>query len=684
MTAKLASPPASADVDNGEIAIIDDAAPVRSDGMRWPAKLALALGPFIVLQLLSQVAPGLFPDWGVLLPDGWTGPEGWLRPTDRLNVVVDYLKNDELLGLFSVKAVTRAIASWLDWPLDFAEGLLFEGWPVNGLPWVMLVGLVAVLGWYLKGPRLALVAGGCMAYFALFASIERWELSMITLASVLVSAPAAALLGLILGIIAAKKRWFEKILVPYLNFVQAMPHFVYLLPVAVFVGLSQKAGVIATIFFAYPPMARLTILGIRGIGNEVREAGLMSGTNPLQMLWKVELPAARRSLMVGVNQVIMGCLGMVVIASLVGTNGLGQDLRIRLQRLNMGQALEVGIAVVLMAIMLDRLSQAAAERQPVHSEETRWWVRRKFALISVAVVVLSLIAAQISDYFRVFPEKWALSFVDPVDSAVSWMQTELRLDGIRDFVLLNILQPLESGVTSVPWLAAVALVAGIGLVIGGWRLGATAGGLVLLIALSGYWIETLETLYMTIAGVVISVGIGIPVGIWASKKERRLGPTQVVLDTFQTMPSFVYLLPAIMLFKVSQVAVLVAIVVYPVVPAVRYTMLGLRSVPEDLIEAAKTSGSTERQVLWKVKMPLALPEILLGINQTIMFTLFMVMIGALIISDGGLSSLLIKAITDQDIGTGFIAGSCAALVGLTADQLIRSWARDRKEKLGLL
>lgn len=674
------------EADGSDLTIVlDDDVPAPHKGFAG-SKWLIAFGPFAIIQILAKVSPGVFPDWAFALPDSLVGPTGTLKITDRFNRVVNYLKNDEFFGLFSPKAVTREVSSWLDWPLDAAEGLLFSGWgPFPGAPWIMLVGLMGVLGWYLKGPRLAMIAAGCMAYFAVFASIDRWELSMITLASVLVSAPVAVLIGLVLGLVAAKKRWFEKLLVPYLNMMQAMPHFAYLLPVAVFVGVSQKAGVVATIFFAYPPMARLTLLGIRGIPSEVIEAGTMSGANPMQMLRKVEIPAARKALMMGVNQVIMGCLGMVVIASLVGTNGLGQDLRIRLQRLNMGQALEVGVAVVLMAIMLDRLSQAAAERQPAHREDQTWWRSHRFALASGGIIIGSLVLAQITDYAQVFPEKWAITFVRPIDWAVDWLQTQdvLPLDPIRDFILLNILQPLESAFLAVPWVGAVALVAGIGFVIAGWRLAATAGFLIFLVALSGYWTDALLTGYMTLAGVVVSVCLGVPIGIWASKTDRRFTATQVVLDTFQTLPSFIYLLPAIMLFRVSQVSVLVAIVVYPTVPAVRYTMFGLRNVAEDVVEAARTSGSTERQVLWKVKMPLALPEILLGINQAIMFTLFMVMIGALIISDGGLSAHLIRAITDQDVGKGVIAGACVALIGLTADQLIRAWAKDRKEQLGL-
>ncbi len=187
---------------------------------------------------------------------------------------------------------------------------------------------------------------------------------------------------------------------------------------------------------------------------------------------------------------------------------------------------------------------------------------------------------------------------------------------------------------------------------------------------------------MVFFSVLVCITTGLPVGIWASRREWRTAFMQFVCDTFQTFPSFIYLIPVIMLFRVGDVAAIAAIVVYASIPAVRYTMLGLRGVPNEIVEAAITSGCTPRQVLWKVRVPLAFPEIMLGINQTIMFALFMVIIAAFI-GTRDLGQEIFRSLTFNDAGKGLVVGLCVAFIGLTADRLITAWATRRKQVLGL-
>jgi len=691
MTAASATP--------GSIEVVDQKPAFFST--TW-GKLLIALSPFVFVQIIKRAS--FFPEWARLVPEGAIpNVSGWI------NSVTDYLKDDKILGLFNFREVTRWVTGLLDYPLDFLDGILRTGEGTLGLPlipWILLATLFAIAGHYLSGWRLAAMAFAMISYFAVFGV---WDDAMKTFAAVIVAVPVAALLGFVLGLIAAKVRWFESVLIVILNLSQAFPHFSYLLPAVVFVGLGTTAGVLDTVFFAFPPMARLTLLGIRSIPDEIIEAGEMSGATARQMTWKVELPAARRSLMMGINQVIMGCLGMVVIAAYIGTDGLGQSLRAALNSQKIGEALEAGIAVVVMAILLDRLSQAWAAKEPEHQdeEERSIWQRFRYLFIAVGATVGSLVFSRVFDAVEIFPDgrtavdaagkslknedgtlqkvsDWTVSFAEQTDSVLDWMVGNLPVDSVRDFVLVDVLIPMKAAFVATPWVAGVALVAGIGYAVRGWRLALSSGLLLSLVAFSGFWRQAMESMYLVVAAVIICMIIGVIVGTWASKTESRVRFMQVILDTFQTMPSFVYLLPAVMLFRVSPVAVLTAMIVFPTVPAIRYTMHGLHNVPQDKVEAAKTSGATDRQLLWKVKMPLALPEMLLGLNQTLLYALFMVFIGAIIDTTDGLGRPLFLSLTNSDMGSGIIVGLCAAVIGLVVDRIIRSWASDRKEQLGLL
>jgi glycine betaine/proline transport system permease protein len=633
-------------------------------------------GVFLVL----VIGRSALPEWAVVVPERWTIPF-----IDGINAVVEFLRKVPIFfGIFTFRDLTRTLALAIEWPLDFLEGVLVSGFRSLGLPalpWVMIAGLAAVFGWWLRGWKLALLAGACITYVALFG---KWKLSMITLSVVLVAAPVAGLLALGLGIVAFKWRPFERMLVPVLNVMQSLPHFSYLIPVSVFIGVSHRAGAIATILFAIPPMARLTILGLRGVSSEIIEAGKMAGSTTRQMLWKVQIPAARDALMVGVNQVIMQCLAMVVIASFVGAKGLGHDLLFRLQSLRIGQALENGVAIVFIAIMLDRLSLALSEKQPEHRDDGPFWQTHPFLVAAGAVVAVTTILALITPLAQTLPKDYTLTTAPFWDGLVDFMTVNLHgpLSVIKDFLLLNVLIPLRSAFQAVPWIAAVFLVAAIGWRLGGWKLAATVSAFILFIAFSGFWERALITAYMVTFAVFLCVLIGVPIGIWAAGSDRRANFVQLLCDTFQTFPSFIYLIPVIMLFQVGDVAAIAAIVIYASIPAIRYTMFGLKNVPAQTVEAATMSGCTSWQALWKVRLPLAFPEIMLGVNQTIMFALFMVIIAAFI-GTKDLGQEIFRALTFADAGKGLVVGLCVAFMGLAVDRLVTAWASKRKRELGL-
>ncbi len=181
---------------------------------------------------------------------------------------------------------------------------------------------------------------------------------------------------------------------------------------------------------------------------------------------------------------------------------------------------------------------------------------------------------------------------------------------------------------------------------------------------------------------IIASLIGIPIGIAAARNDRLHRIVQVVIDTLQTLPSFVYLMPVVMLFRVGDFSAMIAVVAYSLAPAIRYTVHGIRQVPAQMIEAATAAGCTRRQTLWRVQIPLALPEIMLGVNQTVMLGLSMLVITALV-GTRDLGQEVYIALTKADSGRGLVAGVCVACIAMTSDRLISAWSRRKKRQLGL-
>jgi glycine betaine/proline transport system permease protein len=190
------------------------------------------------------------------------------------------------------------------------------------------------------------------------------------------------------------------------------------------------------------------------------------------------------------------------------------------------------------------------------------------------------------------------------------------------------------------------------------------------------------TIYLVTAAVVICILIGVPIGIWCARNDSVARVAMAVCDTLQTFPSFIYLIPVIMLLKTGNLSNVIAILGYASVPAIRFTYMGLKRIPAATVEAATAAGCTPLQRLWKVEMPMALPEIMLGINQTIMMALAMTAITALIGSQD-LGQEIYKALPGADTGRGILAGLGIAFIGITADRIIGAWAARRKQQLGL-
>ena len=593
-----------------------------------------------------------------------------------------------LIGLIRevVLGGVKTIVTFTSW--DFVSENKWAHWPA--LPWTVVAGGAIILGHKLQGKGLAMLAGFSTIYIAVFG---QWEPSMETLSFVLIAAPISVVLGLVLGIWAYKNKKVEATLNPLLNVMQTMPHFSYLVPVMVFFGIGDHAGAIATIIFATPPMVRLTVLGLKRVSPEVLEAGMMSGCGNFQLLFKVLIPTARRDILIGVNQVIMQCLAMAVIASFIGAKGLGFNLLLALNGLRIGQAIEQGICIVLIAVVLDRMSLAWANKQTDYFADLTFIKRHKYSLLFLVIFIVGTVLAYIGTFF--FREGFNYLYIVPHNKGITtenfwqtgvdwlWDTFFYTLTGFKVFLITKVLMPMKAAYLSMPVVATFVLTMGIGYIIGGIRTSIIVGGFLLFIALTEWWDRALITAYMLTFGVIVSAIIGITVGTLCAQKSYTTKFILLVCDTLQTFPSFIYLIPVIMLFGVNDLSVLTAVIVFATIPATRYTVEGLRSVPSSLHDAGSMSGVNRLQRWIKIELPMSFPHMMLGINQTVVFALFMVIIGAMIGTDD-LGQFILKALSDKNgTGNGLTLGLCVAFIGLAVDQVIRTWATERKKVLGL-
>mgnify|MGYP000122451737 CR=1 FL=1 len=626
-----------------------------------------------LLAALLVVGRNALPLSLVRLPDALMIPFA-----DWINAAFAFARDD--LGLMTV---TRAFSDLVEFGLDVTANLLYgkARWPRLGpIPWVVIAATAGIIGHALGGWRLAAFGAGTFVWIAV---MGQWQWAMETLSVIVVAAPLSILLGLALGTLAWRFRIAERILNPLLNIAQSLPHFAYMIPVVVFIGVGPKAGAIVTIIFSVPPMIRLTLLGLRAVPPEIIESGKMSGATRWQLMTRVRLPAARTELLIGVNQVVMQSLAMVVLASFIGMPGLGQKLLQLLQALKIGLSVEIGLTIVLLAILLDRMSKAWAHRQPVHhAADATWAQRNRHLLVWIGLTALGFALSALHPYFTEVERKQALSLAGPVDAGVDALLVIVApvADWLRWFLITWVLIPLRDAFLWLPVTAVLTLVAAIGWRVGGRHSALVCLGFALPIALSGWWDRAMITVYMVTVSVVLAMLIGLPLGLFAAARPKRAARMLLVCDTLQTFPSFIYLIPVIMLFGVNDVAVIAAVVVFATVPILRYTIEGLRGVPPELVEAAHMSGASRGQMLWHVKLPLAVPTLLVGANQSIMFSLFMVIIAAFI-GTQDLGQEMQRALSSSDVGKGLTLGFAVAFIGLLADHLLLTWSRSRQSAL---
>ena len=607
-----------------------------------------------------------------------------------------------------VLQVTRSITSIMTFLIELIREILlgglktivtFTSWDwidenpwaeLPGLPWTIVAAGATILSYKLSGKGLAFFSAIVMIYISVFG---QWKPSMQTLSFILVAAPLSFIFGLSLGIMAFKSKRVEKVLYPILLVMQTMPQYAVLVPAIVLFGAGDHAAVIVTMVVAIPPMILLTLLGLRAVPTEVIESGVMSGCNKWQLMSKVLIPTARRDILIGVNQVIMVCFSMAVISAFIGAKGLGFNLLLALNQLNIGLALEAGLCISLIAILLDKMSLAWANKQIDYFGNLSFFQRYKNILFFTGSMVVGILLAYVGTYlFRdnfnylfEIPHNKGLSTAAFWNKGVDWIFDTffVYIKAFNTWLIVDVLQPMRALYLRMPVIATLVLVVGAGYIIGGIRSALAVCGLTLFIAFSPWWDRALVTTYMATFGVVISCIIGFTVGTLSFQNKSSAKFMLGICDIFQTFPSFVYLIPVMMLFGITDTSVLIAVIVYATIPATRYTIEGLRSVPQSLHDAATMSGVTKFQRLFKIEFPLAFPHMMLDLNQTIVFALFMVIIGAFIGTED-LGQYILKAISDKNgAGIGLTLGICVAFIGLIFDILIRTWVDQRKKYLGI-
>jgi glycine betaine/proline transport system permease protein len=339
------------------------------------------------------------------------------------------------------------------------------------------------------------------------------------------------------------------------------------------------------------------------------------------------------------------------------------------------------------------LSLAWANKQTDYFADLTFIERYRYSLLFLVIILVGSFLAYIGTFF--FKEGFNYLYIVPHNKGITtapfwqagvdwiWDTFFYILNGFNVFLIVQILVPMKNAYLGMPVAATFLLMMGIGYILSGIRTSLIVGGFLLFIAFSEYWDRALITAYMASFAVIVSVIIGITVGTLSAQNSYTSKVILLICDFLQTFPSFIYLIPVILLFGVTDTSVIIAAVVYATIPATRYTVEGLRSVPESMHDAGSMSGVNRIQRLISIELPFAFPHMMLGINQTLIFSLFMVIIGAFI-GTTDLGQLILKAISQaQGTGIGITLGLCVAFIGLAVDQIIRTWANERKQILGI-
>ncbi|MFI5691590.1 ABC transporter permease subunit [Kribbella sp. NPDC051586] len=544
--------------------------------------------------------------------------------------------------------------------------------PVPVIGWLGVVAISAYCAWAFGNWKVAVLTAAGLAFVGLQGL---WQESMDTLSLTIAAVLLSLLVAIPLGIWAGLSDRAFKVATLVLDLMQTLPTFVYLAPLTLFFAIGPAAATIATLIYAAPPAVRLTAHAIRSVPPESVEAARSLGSTRGQTLTKVLLPMSRSTVVVGINQTIMAALSMVTVAALIDAPGLGQTVLKALQTLDVGVAFNAGLAIVVIAIVLDRVTTAAGDR-PWRTANRR----RRLLLAGGAVGVL--VAVWFSRTYV-----WAADFPSQVNigsriaiiasDVTDWIQNVFGgfTYGVRDAVTNGLLNPLEGLLTGSPWWLVTVVVVALALVLGGWRGAVPAAVCLGLLVATGVWHDSMVTLASTLLATVVVVAVGLALGVWAGRNRRVDTWIRPVLDAGQTMPPFVYLVPFLALFGTSRFTAIAAAVVFAVPVTTKIVADGIRAVPVATVEAANSVGSSSWQVISKVQLPVARRAITLAVNQGLIYVLSMVVVGGLV-GAGALGYDVAAGFAQSELyGKGLAAGLAIVLLGVMLDRITQAAAR---------
>ncbi|MET9788717.1 ABC transporter permease [Streptomyces canus] len=550
--------------------------------------------------------------------------------------------------------------------------------PVPEIGWLGVVGLAGFVSWAVGNWKVALLA---VAGFTFFGLQGLWQESMDTLALILCAVFVALLFAIPLGVWAGLSDRFNRLMTPFLDLMQTMPTFVYLAPLTLFFLIGGASATIATVIYAAPPTIRITAHAIRNVSKTTVEAADSLGATRRQSLLKVLLPMSKRTVVMGVNQTIMAALAMVTIAALINAPGLGVNVLQALQSLDVGTAFNAGLAIVIMAIVLDRVTTAASARAEHARNSKNRFEKWRRPLLGAGAVVTAVLVYLSRTYL------WAADFpgdgtvgthiASGTDTAANWVQDNLSglTNAVRDAITNGLLNPFQTLLTDSPWWLVGAVLVALAVVLGGWKAGITTAVCVGLLVATGVWSDAMTTMASTIVATVLVMILGIVFGVWMGRSmtaDRMIRPT---LDAAQVMPPFVYLVPFLALFGPTRFTAIVAAIVYGAPVAMKIIADGIRAVPETTVEAATSAGCNTWQIITKVQLPMSRSALTLATNQGLIYVLSMVVVGGLV-GAGALGYDVVAGFSQGELyGKGLAAGLAIVLLGVMFDRITQAAAR---------